>query len=62
MGLPVMQPFPEIQTARRLTESKAAGIPRIVQVAVNPHVSDYIFNLPFPYAEKDAFYWLKLDH
>ena len=58
-----MQPFPQIETARLLlTELRAADIPRIVQLAANPRVSDYTLNLPFPYAEKDAIYWLNLAH
>jgi RimJ/RimL family protein N-acetyltransferase len=56
-----MQPFPEIETARlRLTELKSGDVPHIVQLASNPRVSDYTINLPFPYAEKDAIYWLNL--
>ncbi len=56
-----MQPFPQIKTTRLLlTEPKAGDIPRIVQLAANPRVSDYTLNLPFPYAEKDAVYWLNL--
>ncbi|MBD0257545.1 MAG: GNAT family N-acetyltransferase [Cytophagales bacterium] len=58
-----MQSFPEIETARlRLTELKAGDIPQIVQLAANPRISDYTLNLPFPYAEKDALYWLNLAH
>ncbi len=58
-----MQPFPAIETARlRLTELGSGDIPRIVQLAANPRVSDYTLNLPFPYAEKDAIYWLNLAH
>jgi len=58
-----MQPFPAIETARlRLTELEADDIPRIVQLAANPRVSAYTLNLPFPYAEKDAIYWLNLAH
>jgi RimJ/RimL family protein N-acetyltransferase len=58
-----MHPFPAIETARlRLTELRSGDIPRIVQLAANPRVSDYTLNLPFPYAEKDAIYWLDLAH
>jgi RimJ/RimL family protein N-acetyltransferase len=58
-----MHSFPEIETARlRLTELRSGDIPRIVQLAANPRVSDYTLNLPFPYAEKDAIYWLNLAH
>jgi RimJ/RimL family protein N-acetyltransferase len=58
-----VHPFPEIETARlRLTGLQAADIPQIVQLAANPRISDYTLNLPFPYAEKDAIYWLNLAH
>jgi RimJ/RimL family protein N-acetyltransferase len=58
-----VQPFPHIETARLwLTQLHTGDIPRIVQLAANPRVSDYTLNLPFPYAEKDAIYWLNLAH
>jgi RimJ/RimL family protein N-acetyltransferase len=58
-----MQLFSQIETARLLlTQLTAGDIPRIVQLAANPRISDYTLNLPFPYAEKDAIYWLNLAH
>jgi [ribosomal protein S5]-alanine N-acetyltransferase len=39
---------------------KAADIPQIVKYASNKKISQYTLNLPDPYTEKDAIYWLNL--
>lgn len=56
-----MKNFPEIETERLfLTELKAEDIPEIVKYASNKSISDFTLNLPFPYSEKDAVYWINL--
>ncbi|WKN45815.1 GNAT family N-acetyltransferase [Tunicatimonas pelagia] len=56
-----MNHFPKIETNRLLlTELKAADIPTIVKHAFNPKISDFTGNIPYPYSEKDAIYWLNL--
>lgn len=56
-----MERLPEIETERLvLKELMAADIPLIVQYAANRNISSYTLNLPFPYAEKDAIYWINM--
>ena len=56
-----MDEFPKIETERLfLGELKAADIPAIVKHASNKNISDFTLNLPFPYSEKDAIYWINL--
>lgn len=56
-----MEQLPRIITERLvLTELKASDIPIIVKYAANKSISDYTLNLPFPYTEKDAVYWVNL--
>jgi RimJ/RimL family protein N-acetyltransferase len=56
-----MKQLPKIETNRLfLNELNAADIPQIVEYAANKNISDYTLNLPFPYSEKDAVYWLNL--
>jgi len=56
-----MEQLPKIETDRLiLTELKAADIPQIVKYAANEKISAYTLNLPFPYSEKDAVYWINL--
>lgn len=56
-----MNEFPTIKTERLLLgQLKAADIPAIVKHASNKKISDFTLNLPFPYAEKDAIYWINL--
>ncbi len=58
-----MQTLPTIETERLLlTSLKADDIPDIVQYANNENISKYTINLPSPYFEKDAIYWLNLAH
>lgn len=58
-----MNRLPEIETARLLlTELKSDDIPDIVRYASNERISDYTVNLPHPYAERDAVYWINLAH
>ena len=43
-----------------LTELKSADIPQITSYADNENISAYTLNLPSPYTEKDAVYWINL--
>lgn len=53
--------FPEITTDRLLlTELHLTDVPLIVKYADNKNISDNTLNLPYPYAEKDAHYWLNM--
>lgn len=54
-----MEQFPHIETERlRLTELKAGDVAAIVQQAANKKISEFTVNLPYPYTEKDAIYWI----
>ena len=56
-----MQPFPEIETARlRLGELQPGDIPQIVKYAANPRIAAHTLNLPSPYTDKDAVFWINL--
>ena len=55
-----MEPLPRLKTNRLLLSQPTANdIPFIVQYAANKRVSDYT-NLPYPYSEQDAIYWINL--
>lgn len=55
--------FPNLKSDRlRLGELRASDIPKIVEYAGNPNISKTTLNLPYPYAEKDAIYWLNMAH
>ncbi|WP_046247501.1 GNAT family N-acetyltransferase [Hymenobacter terrenus] len=54
-----MNPFPRLETERLiLSELRPEDIPVIVAHASNKRISDYTLNLPYPYSDKDAVYWL----
>ncbi|MGB5820687.1 MAG: GNAT family protein [Saonia sp.] len=56
-----MEIFPKIETERLfLTELTSKDIPEIVKHASNKNISDFTLNLPFPYSEKDAIFWINL--
>ena len=56
-----MSEFPKIESERLfLTELKANDISEIVTFASNKKISDFTLNLPYPYSEKDAIYWINL--
>ncbi len=58
-----MEQFPEIETGRlQLNELRPKDIPRIVKYASNKKIWDTTLNIPFPYTEQDAVYWLNLAH
>ena len=53
--------FPSIETRRLILGAlKASDIPSIVDYASNRKVSQYTLNLPHPYSEQDAIYWLNM--
>jgi len=55
--------FPHIKTDRlRLNELTTADIPFIIQYAGNKKISDTTLNIPYPYSEKDAEFWINLSH
>lgn len=54
-----MKPFPQLKTERLLlNQLEAADIPLIVRYASNPKIAEYTLNIPHPYREADAVYWL----
>ncbi len=58
-----MNKLPEIKTERLiLTELKTEDIRDIVKYASNKKISDFTLNLPHPYCDKDAIYWINLAH
>jgi [ribosomal protein S5]-alanine N-acetyltransferase len=58
-----MESLPKIETDRLiLTELQSNDISRIVNYAANRNISEYTLNLPYPYSEKDAVYWINLSN
>jgi len=56
-----MKEIPTIKTKRLvLSKLTAADIPMIVKYAANENIAKYTQNLPHPYFEKDAIFWLNL--
>ena len=56
-----MKTLPKIETERLLlTELEFTDIPAIVKYASDKHVSEFTSNIPHPYFEKDAIYWINL--
>ncbi len=56
-----MEKLPIIPTKRLiLGPLSIADIPRIVEYADNPNIAKMLRNLPSPYAEKDAVFWINL--
>lgn len=53
--------FPKLETERLiLSELHTNDLPQIIKHASNKNVSKYTINIPFPYSEKDAIYWINL--
>ncbi len=58
-----MEYLPALETDRLiLTAPQAADIPIIVAYAGNKNIADNTLNIPHPYAEKEAVYWLFLSN
>ena len=58
-----MEKFPEIETERLvLNELKFTDVPDIVTYASNKKIADFTLNIPHPYQEKDAIFWLNMAH
>ncbi len=56
-----MVAFPTINTNRLLLSSLTANdIPAIVKYANNKKIADNTLNIPYPYSEKAAIFWLNL--
>ncbi len=56
-----MEKLPQLETDRLvLNNLKANDIPLIIKYASDPQISEFTLNLPHPYFEKDAVYWLNL--
>ncbi|WP_340064770.1 GNAT family N-acetyltransferase [Ascidiimonas aurantiaca] len=56
-----MEKFPEIETQRLLlNELQFTDIPDIVTYASNKKIADFTLNIPHPYEEKDAVFWLNM--
>lgn len=54
-----MNPFPQLSTKRLLLRKLgAADIPSLVTYANNKAVADNVLNIPHPYTEEDAIFWL----
>lgn len=52
---------PVIQTPNLLLSlPEAADIPHILQHAAGPDVAAYTLNLPYPYTERDAVFWINM--
>lgn len=58
-----MDEFPIIDTDRiRLRKPRVKDIPKIMEYANNPKVADMTLNIPHPYKEEDAIFWLNMAH
>ena len=54
-----MKTFPTLHTPRlTLGQIEVSDIPVITAYASNPNVSKKLRTMPYPYAEKDAIFWL----
>lgn len=57
-----MENFPELFTKRlRLGKIRTKYIPEIVKYANNKNISDNTLNLPNPYREEDAIFWINME-
>ncbi|MEL7162531.1 MAG: GNAT family N-acetyltransferase, partial [Bacteroidota bacterium] len=58
-----MSTLPSLRTSRLLlVPPRPTDVPTVVRYAGNHKVSRYTRNIPHPYAEKDAIYWLHHAH
>jgi len=58
-----MDPFPKIKTDRlTLSELLATDIPTIIKYAGNKKIAETTLNIPHPYKEKDAIFWINMAH
>ncbi len=56
-----MKNFPELRSKRlRLGKISVNDIPEIVVCANNKTISDNTLNLPYPYSEDDAVFWMNM--
>ena len=55
--------FPTLKSNRlQLGPLSARDIPSIMTLADNPNIAKMTLNLPHPYAEKDAIFWINMSH
>ncbi|MEO1438259.1 MAG: GNAT family N-acetyltransferase [Bacteroidota bacterium] len=55
--------FPRLETERLILRNlRHTDVPRIVEFAADKEIADNVRNLPHPYAEKDAIFWLNLSN
>lgn len=55
--------IPNLKSKRlRLGELRASDIPKIVAYAGHPTIAEMTLNIPSPYTEKDAIFWLNMAH
>ena len=51
----------QLETERLLLNSLSyKDIPKIIEYAQNPKISENVINIPFPYFEKDALFWINM--
>ncbi len=56
-----MDNFPTLETDRiRLRKPSVRDIPKILEYANNPKISETTLNIPHPYGEKDAVFWINM--
>ncbi|WP_338812498.1 GNAT family N-acetyltransferase [Bernardetia sp. Wsw4-3y2] len=49
----------QLESERLLLNSLSyKDIPKIIEYAVNPKISENVINIPFPYFEQDAIFWI----
>lgn len=56
-----MDNFPTLETERlRLRKPSVDDIPYIIKYASNPKIADTTLNIPHPYKEEDAVFWVNM--
>lgn len=56
-----MEQFPLIETKRLLLNKLIVeDVPAITRFANNPNIASQTLNLPYPYTEKDALFWISM--
>ena len=59
----MIEKFPSLESERlRLGQLSAKDIPSITAYADNPNISKMTLNLPYPYFEKDAIFWINMSN
>ena len=59
----MIEKFPSLESERlKLGQLKAKDIPTITAYADNPNIAKTTLNLPCPYFEKDAIFWINMSN